>query len=332
MSIAIQAEGLARSFGATVALDGLDLDVRAGTVLGLLGPNGSGKTTAVRIFATLLQPTSGRARVAGYDVTRYPAHVRSMIGLTGQSSAVDEHLTGFENLEMIGRLLDLSRTDARRRARALLDRIDLAGVANRLVKTYSGGMRRRLDLAASIVGRPRVLFLDEPTTGLDPRSRITLWQTIRELVVEGTTVLLTTQYLEEADHLADEIAVLDHGRAIARGTPDELKEQIGGQVLEVRPHDPARLDEVAATLAALADTAPVVDRDARLVAVAVADTSLVAAAVRRLDDTRITVTDLALRRPSLDDVFLQLTGHRAEPSAPRGQASALGRRKRRTAP
>jgi oleandomycin transport system ATP-binding protein len=331
MTIAIQAEGLTKSFGATRALDGIDLDVRAGTVLGLLGPNGSGKTTAVRIFATLLQPTSGRASVAGHDVTRHAARVRKVIGLTGQSSAVDERLTGFENLEMIGRLLDLPRAEAHERARALLERVDLAADANRIAQTYSGGMRRRLDLAASIVGRPQVLFLDEPTTGLDPRSRIQLWETIRELVAAGATVLLTTQYLEEADQLANEIVVLDHGRIIARGTSDELKAQTGGQVLEVRPHDPAHLDKVAATLAALTGGEPVVDRDARLVGVAVDDTSLVAAAVRRLDDATIPVADLALRRPSLDDVFLQLTGHKAEPVPQAQHASRGGRTKRRAA-
>jgi len=322
MTIAILAEGLAKSFGDVCALDGIDLEVAAGTVLGLLGPNGSGKTTAVRVFATLLRPTAGRARVAGYDVVRQPERVRSVIGLTGQNSAVDDHLTGFENLEIIGRLLGLSKADAQARSRALLDRVDLASDGNRRVKTYSGGMRRRLDLAASLVGRPRVLFLDEPTTGLDPRSRIQLWDTIRELVADGTTVLLTTQYLEEADHLADTITVLDQGRVIARGTSDQLKAQTGGQVLEVRPQDPSRLDEAATTLARLAGGAPVVDREGQLVGVSVDDAALVAAAVRQLDSAGIRIADLALRRPSLDDVFLQLTGHRSQQATVPGKASS----------
>ncbi|MGH8884069.1 MAG: ATP-binding cassette domain-containing protein [Egibacteraceae bacterium] len=321
MTIAIRTHALAKSFGQTRALDGIDLEVPSGTVLGLLGPNGSGKTTAVRILTTLLTPTSGRASVAGYDVVRQAAQVRTVIGLTGQYAAVDGSLTGFENLEMIGRLLDLGRSEARRCAKALLERFDLTDAGRRLAKTYSGGMRRRLDLAASLVGRPRVLFLDEPTTGLDPRSRIGMWGIIRELVADGATVLLTTQYLEEADQLADEIAVLDAGRVIARGTSDELKRQTGGQVLEVRPADPADVDAVAAELATLTGGAPSVDRDTRLVGVPVDDTALVAVAVRRLDDAGIAIADLALRRPSLDDVFLQLTGHKAEPGEP-GRSAA----------
>ncbi len=331
MTIAIQAEGLAKSFGDIRALDGIDLEVPSGTVLGLLGPNGSGKTTAVRIFATLLQPTSGRASVAGHDVVSQPSRVRSVIGLTSQTSAVDDHLTGFENLEIIGRLLGLAKADAGARARALLDRVDLASDGDRRARTYSGGMRRRLDLAASLVGRPKVLFLDEPTTGLDPRSRIQLWGTIRELVADGTTVLLTTQYLEEADHLADTITVLDQGRVIARGTSDQLKAQTGGQFLEVRPQDPSRLDEAAATLATLAGGAPVVDREGRLVGVSVDDPALVAAAVRQLDTAGIRIADLALRRPSLDDVFLQLTGHRSQPAPAAGAASGKRRHRRKAA-
>jgi oleandomycin transport system ATP-binding protein len=316
MTIAIRTQALAKSFGVTRALDGIDLEVPSGTVLGLLGPNGSGKTTAVRILATLLTPTSGRASVGGYDVVHQAAQVRTVIGLTGQYAAVDASLTGFENLEMIGRLLDLSRSEAKRRGAELLERFDLADAGRRLAKTYSGGMRRRLDLAASLVGRPHVLFLDEPTSGLDPRSRIGLWGIIRELVADGTTVLLTTQYLDEADQLADTIIVLEAGRVIARGTPDELKRRTGGQVLEVRPAAATDVDAVAAELTTLSGGTPSIDRDTRLVGIPVDDTALVAAAVRRLDDAGIALADLALRRPSLDDVFLQLTGHRAEPRSP----------------
>lgn len=316
MTIAIRTQVLAKSFGATRALDGIDLEMSSGTVLGLLGPNGSGKTTAVRILATLLAPTSGRASVGGYDVVHQAAQVRTVIGLTGQYAAVDGSLTGSENLEMIGRLLDLSRSEARHRAAELLERFDLTDAGRRLTKTYSGGMRRRLDLAASLVGRPRVLFLDEPTTGLDPRSRIGMWDIIRELVAEGTAVLLTTQYLDEADQLADEIVVLDFGRVIARGTSDELKRQTGGQVLEVRPADPADMDAIAAVLATLTGGPASIDRATMHVGVAADDTALVAAAVRRLDEAGISIADLALRRPSLDDVFLQLTGHRAETHEP----------------
>jgi oleandomycin transport system ATP-binding protein len=330
MTDAIQADGLAKSFGATRALDGIDLAVPAGTVLGLLGPNGSGKTTTVRILATLLAPSSGRARVAGYDVVEEAAGVRTMIGLTGQYAAVDDALTGAENLAMVGRLLDLGRAEARRRAGELLDRFDLAEAGRRPVKTYSGGMRRRLDLALSIVGRPQVLFLDEPTTGLDPRSRVELWSTIRELVGDGTTVLLTTQYLDEADRLADTITVLDHGRVIAGGTSEELKRETGGRVLTVRPADPAHLDTAADALASLGGGRPAVDPDAGLVGVPVDDASLVAAAVRRLDDAHVPIADLALRGPSLDDVFLSLTGHRAE-TAPADEPPTQGSNDQRSA-
>jgi oleandomycin transport system ATP-binding protein len=308
MTTAIQAEGLVKRFGDTQALEGVDLTAHAGTVLGLLGPNGSGKTTTVRILTTLLAPDAGRASVAGYDLARQPMAVRAAIGLTGQYAAVDENLTGRENLELIGNLLELPRPMRRGRAVALLDRVELADAADRVVKTYSGGMRRRLDLAASLVGDPRVLFLDEPTTGLDPSSRRSLWTTIRELVAEGTTVLLTTQYLEEADQLADQIVVLDHGRVLAEGSSDQLKARAGGQVLEVRPAD-GNLNRVAAALAGVAGGSPAVDADTRLVTVPAADPGVLAEVVRRLDAAAVAVADLALRRPSLDDVFLRLTGH-----------------------
>ncbi|HYY78738.1 MAG TPA: ATP-binding cassette domain-containing protein [Actinomycetes bacterium] len=307
-TIAIRAEGLAKRFGATQALDGVDLTVPAGTVLGLLGPNGSGKTTVVRILATLLAPDAGRASVAGHDLGTRPMAVRAAIGLTGQDAAVDEHLTGRENLELIGALLELPRAERRARAAALLERMGVAGAADRAVRTWSGGMRRRLDLAASLVGRPRVLFLDEPTTGLDPASRHDLWAMVRGLVAEGTTVLLTTQYLEEADQLADAIVVLDRGRVIAEGTSDQLKARAGGQVLQVRPA--SDLDATARVLAGLAGT-PQVDAEARLVTLPAADAAVLTEAVRRLDAAGVAVADLTLRRPSLDDVFLRLVGHTA---------------------
>jgi len=314
MTTAIQAEGLVKQFGATRALDGVDLDVPAGTVLGLLGPNGSGKTTTVRILTTLLRPDAGRAIVAGYDLSRRPMAARAQIGLTGQYAAVDEPLTGRENLELIGSLLELPRPLRRDRAAELLELVGLDDTADRLVRTYSGGMRRRLDLAASLVGRPRVLFLDEPTTGLDPRSRIGLWGTIRELVADGTTVLLTTQYLEEADQLASRIVVLDEGRVIAEGSSDELKAHAGGQVIEVRPAGgtPRDLEAAARALDGLAGGTPLVDADARLVTMPAAGPGVLAEAVRRLDAAGVAVADLALRRPSLDDVFLRLVGHTAQ--------------------
>ncbi|MGH3874979.1 MAG: ATP-binding cassette domain-containing protein [Pseudonocardiaceae bacterium] len=316
MTSAIKIEGLAKSFSGIRVLDGVDLEVSAGSVLGLLGPNGAGKTTVVRILTTLLAPTGGRATVCGYDVVRQAATVRTLIGLTGQYAAVDANLSGFENLEMIGRLLDLPRAEARARATGLLERFDLADAGGRLAKTYSGGMRRRLDLAASIVGRPQVLFLDEPTTGLDLRSRIALWEIVRELVAGGTTVLLTTQYLEEADQLADTIAVLEGGRVIAAGRTDQLKKQIGGHVLQVQPGRPDELDAVAAELAILAGAGPVIDRDTGMVSVAVADPSLVAVSVRRCADAGLSIAELALRRPSLGEVFLTLTGRHAETTRP----------------
>ncbi|OLF18061.1 ATP-binding cassette domain-containing protein [Actinophytocola xanthii] len=317
MQNAVLAEGLAMRFGETRALDGVDLAVPSGTVLGLLGPNGAGKTTAVRILTTLLRPDAGRAEVCGYDVVREAHQVRQLIGLTGQYASVDEMLTGTENLLLIGRLLGLTRPLAKRRARELLERFGLADAAGRAAKTYSGGMRRRLDLAASLVASPRVLFLDEPTTGLDPRSRLDLWQIIRDLVADGVTVLLTTQYLDEADQLASRIAVVDHGRVIAEGTPAELKARTGAQPLVVRPADPADLPTVLRIVGDLSDTAPAVE--GTVVTATVADPAVLPAVVRRLDDANVLVAELALRDVSLDEVFLALTGQRtAAPALPEG--------------
>jgi oleandomycin transport system ATP-binding protein len=305
----IEAEGLARSFGDVRALDGIDMVVRHGTVFGLLGPNGAGKTTAIRILSTLLRPDAGRAIVGGFDVVRHPAAVRRLIGLTGQNAAVDELLTGEENLYMLGRLLGLPKPRARERASELMVAFDLEEAASKLAKTYSGGMRRRLDLAASLVGNPPFLYLDEPTTGLDPRSRIDLWAMIRRLVADGTTVLLTTQYLDEADRLADEIVVIDHGRVIAAGTPLQLKTRVGGQVLEARAANAVDLPAIQAILSEVADRSDEIHTDGQLVSVTIADRSALGVAVRRLDEAGIAVDDLALRRPSLDEVFLAVTGH-----------------------
>ena len=310
MTYAIEAEGLVKRFGETEALAGVDLTARAGSVLGLLGPNGAGKTTAVRILATLLKPDGGRAVVGGHDVTADAHRVRSLIGLTGQYAGVDEMLTGTENLLLIGRLLGMPKREAKSRAAELLARFELTEAADRAAKTYSGGMRRRLDLAASLVGRPQILYLDEPTTGLDPRSRTGLWDMVRGLVGDGVTVLLTTQYLEEADQLADDIVVIDHGRVIARGTPDELKMQAGGQVLEVRPVTAADQVTVARIVGEVVDTLPEA-RDG-LVTAAVTDPRVMPAVVRRLDEAGVMVAELSLRKSSLDEVFLALTGHRAE--------------------
>jgi oleandomycin transport system ATP-binding protein len=308
MTNAIEASGLVKRFGKTTALAGVDLVARPGTVLGMLGPNGAGKTTAVRILATLLRPDGGQARVCGYDLRRQAHQVRQVIGLTGQYASVDDGLSGVNNLIMIGRLLGESRARARARAVELLERFDLAEAAQRPVKTYSGGMRRRLDLAASLVGHPRVLYLDEPTTGLDPRSRIEVWGMIRRLVADGVTVLLTTQYLDEADQLADHIVVIDHGMVIATGTPDELKAQAGRQVLEVVPASQASLDRAAAVLADRTGAAPATDADSGTVRVPVADAAVLPAVIRDLDEAGVGLTEFALRRASLDEVFLALTG------------------------
>jgi oleandomycin transport system ATP-binding protein len=315
MTYAFEAEGLVKRFGSTVALAGIDLAARQGTVLGVLGPNGAGKTTAVRILATLLRPDEGRASVAGLDVVRDAARVRRLIGLTGQYASVDEDLTGTQNLVLIGQLLDLRRVDAKARAAELLAWFDLTEAANRPAKTYSGGMRRRLDLAASLVGRPDVIYLDEPTTGLDPAKREDMWGVVRSLVDDGSTVLLTTQYLEEADALADEISVIDHGRVIAHGTPAELKRIAGQQTIAVRPLDPARLDDVAAILRGVAGHEPESPSRGALTVPVETDAAFTEA-VRRLDAAGIGVVELALRLPSLDEVFFTLTGHRSGDEAP----------------
>ncbi|WEH39960.1 ATP-binding cassette domain-containing protein [Streptomyces sp. AM 2-1-1] len=313
---AIHAEGLVKTFGDVRALDGVDLDVPEGTVLGLLGPNGAGKTTAVRVLTTLLRPDSGRAVVAGIDVLAKPNEVRRSIGLSGQFAAVDEYLTGRENLQMVARLYQMRARDAKRRATELLERFHLADAADRPAKTYSGGMRRRLDLAAALVVQPPVMFMDEPTTGLDPRNRQQLWEVIEELVGGGTTLLLTTQYLEEADHLAHDICVIDHGKVIARGTSDQLKARTGGERVEVVVHRPDEIEPAREVLTRFGKGEVTVARHTRKLTVPVTGgAKLLAEVIRDLDGRGVEIDDIGLRRPTLDDVFISLTGHVAESAA-----------------
>jgi oleandomycin transport system ATP-binding protein len=321
MTPVIEARGLTKAFGATRALAGVDLQAERGRVLALLGPNGAGKTTIVRVLSTLLRPDSGQARICGYDVVTDAVQVRQLLALTGQYASVDDELTGAENLIMIARLLGFGRPEAKARTRQLLGQFDLADAAKRAVKTYSGGMRRRLDLAASLLGNPEVLFLDEPTTGLDPRARLQMWDTVRGVVAAGTTVLLTTQYLDEADELADHIAVIDHGEVVASGTPAELKAMTGTQTLAVRAADRGLAPRVAAAVAEISGVQPEIHADTGLVVVTVSDPAMAAAVVRRLDDEAITAAELTLRLPSLDEVFLTLTGHRAEDDCAKDDAA-----------
>jgi ABC-2 type transport system ATP-binding protein len=317
MTNAIEATGLVKRYGEVTALDGLDLEVAEGTVMALLGPNGAGKTTTVRILSTLLIPDAGQATVAGHDVVRDAKALRRVIGLSGLNAAVDEHLTGFENLDMVGRLYHLGRVRSRERANELLEQFDLVEAGGRPAKGYSGGMRRRLDLAAALVAQPPVLFLDEPTTGLDPRSRLGMWEVIEGLVRGGTTLLLTTQYLEEADRLANKIAVIDHGRVIAQGTADQLKAQVGGERLEFTLADASQIEAACKALSPLGAGDAQTDEGTRRITLPVeGGPAVLMAAMRELDAAGIAVQDLGLRRPTLDDVFLSLTGHAAELEGP----------------
>ncbi len=327
-STAARVQGIVKRFGETEALSGVDLEVVEGSVVGLLGPNGAGKTTLVRILATLLRPDEGHAEVFGLDVVRDAAAVRELIGLTGQFAAVDELLSGRENLRMFGRLFRLSRRGAAARADELLERFDLSAAGDRQVKTYSGGMRRRLDLASSLITRPRILFLDEPTTGLDPRSRNEIWSVVRGLVSEGMTLLLTTQYLEEADQLTDRIAVIDHGRVIAEGTGDELKDRVGASMVEVRLDEPSELARAREALRGLScEEHQEAEQPGQIVLATSGDdgVGMVAAAARALESAGIAVRDLSLRRPSLDDVFLELTGSATANGSEPSDASETGR-------
>jgi ABC-2 type transport system ATP-binding protein len=327
---AIEVAGLHKAFGKVQALRGIDLIVPHGTVLGMLGPNGAGKTTTVRVLTTLLLPDSGTARIEGYDVVRDAAAVRRCIGLAGQATAIQAELTGRENLEIMGRLNHLERAHVTRRSGELLERFELVEAADRPAKTYSGGMQRRLDLAASLIAEPSVLFLDEPTAGLDPPGRLSMWDIMRELVARGTTLLLTTQYLEEADELADAIVVVDRGVVIASGTSDQLKNRVGGDLLEFGVPDRGRLDAAVAAVAALSDTAPSVDSDTKRVKVAVGNrgSQALVDAVRRLDAAGVETVELALHRPSLDDVFLAVTGHAAATDSDGAANPATSRRSR----
>jgi ABC-2 type transport system ATP-binding protein len=316
MTDMIRTSGLVKRYGKVVALDGLDLAVPKGTVLGLLGPNGAGKTTAVRILTTLLDPDEGQAEVAGLDVRKHPDKVREKIGLSGQNAAVDEYLTGFENLDMVGRLYHLGKKRSKERATELLNRFDLDEAGDRPAKTYSGGMRRRLDLAAALVADPEVIFLDEPTTGLDPRSRVQMWDTIHDLVKGGSTVLLTTQYMEEADRLCDSIVVIDRGRKIAEGTADSLKAQVGGERVELVLADFADVAPAQTILAGISvDEVQIEEQTRRLTAGVTGGAEALRQVLQRLSDANVAIVDVGLRRPTLDDVFLSLTGHAAEESS-----------------
>ena len=325
MTAIVEAQGLTKRFGKVHALDGLDLVAESGNVVALLGPNGAGKTTFVRTIATLLRPDAGVLRVAGIDAARHPQQVRRIIGLAGQFAAVEEAMTGRENLEMVARLFGHDRRTAKANSAAVLDQLGLADAADRLVRTYSGGMRRRLDLGASLVGRPRLLLLDEPTTGLDPRSRLELWDAIRDLVAQGTDVLLTTQYLDEADHLAQQIVIVDHGRVIAEGSPGELKAQAGRDVIELHAVQVADLPRLATALAAIGCDEPRVDEPTRRVTVAVdGGRAVIHEAVRAVDQLGLEIDDIGLRRPTLDEVFLTLTGQPLEADADPSDRASTG--------